>query len=331
MARIDLRVRAWAWVTRRQAPVATMTEEQLRAVQTRAMPDNPVTNWIFGVRPAGTAVSERLIPGPDGNEIPVRIYRPLKSAPGPRPLVVYFHGGGFVFGALRMGDWICGSVAAGVGAVVVSVDYRLAPAHRFPAAVEDGYAALTWAAKNAADLGAAGLEAGGSLGVMGESAGGNLSAVMALLARDRGGPAISHQALLYPVTDMTEASRQTPSARANTNMPFLSAADMAAFRKLYFDPGADAGSDGVLADPKASPLRAADHSGLPPALVVVAEHDPLRDDGTAYAAVLRAAGVPVRLTTYVGQPHGFMNFPGLCRGAEQALAELIAEQRTSLG
>jgi acetyl esterase len=204
MARIDLRVRAWAWLTRRQASVATMTEEQVRAAQVRPMPDSAVTNWIFGVRPAGTMVSDRVIPGPDGNEIPVRIYRPLNPAPGPRPLVVYFHGGGFVFGALRMGDWMCGSVAAGVGAVVVSVDYRLAPTHRFPAAVEDCYAALTWAAKNAADLGAADVGTGGSLGVMGESAGGTLSAVMTLLARDRGGPAITHQALLYPATDMSE-------------------------------------------------------------------------------------------------------------------------------
>ncbi|HEY1706506.1 MAG TPA: alpha/beta hydrolase [Trebonia sp.] len=336
MARIDLRVRAWAWLTRRQASVATMTEEQVRAAQARPMPDSAVTNWICGVRPAGTMVSERVIPGPDGNEVPVRIYRPLNPAPGPRPLVVYFHGGGFVFGALRMGDWICGSVAAGVGAVVVSVDYRLAPGHRFPAAVEDGYAALTWAAKNAADLGAADVGAGGPLGVMGESAGGNLSAVVTLLARDRGGPAISHQALLYPVTDMTEDGSRTPSARANTDMPFLSAADTAAFRNLYFGPDAGRGSEGgpgpggVLADPKASPLRAEDHAGLPPALIQVAEHDPLRDDGTAYAAALRAAGVPVRLTEYVGQPHGFLNFPGLCRGAEQALSELIAEQRSSL-
>jgi acetyl esterase/lipase len=230
---------------------------------------------------------------------------------------------------------MCGSVARGVGAVVVSVDYRLAPTHRFPAAVEDCYAALTWAAEHAAELGA-----GGPIGVMGESAGGNLSAVISLLARDRGGPVIAHQALLYPVTDMTDAGSQTPSVKANANAPILTAQDMTAFRSMYFGPETDSGSGsdsdsdsnsgGDRADPKASPLLAEDHSGLPPALVVIAEHDPLRDDGANYAAALRAAGVPVRFTEYVGMPHGFMNFPGLCRGAPRALAELLTEQKAVL-
>jgi acetyl esterase len=328
MARIDLRVRAWSALTRRQASISTLTGEQVVAMQGRDMPDSIVTRWIFGVKPPGVTARDQKIPGPDGNEIPVRIYTPASPAASPagsRPLVVYFHGGGFVFGTLRMGDWLCGSVAREIGAVVVSVDYRLAPTHHFPAAVEDCYAALTWAATHASDLGA-----GTRLGVMGESAGANLSAVMCLLARDRGGPLISHQALLYPVTDMTDAGSETPSAKANANGPILTAEDMTAFRKLYFGPDADFGPDGDLADPKASPLLAKDHAGLPPALVIVAEHDPLADNGASYAAALRAAGVPVRLTEYEGMPHGFMNFPGLCRGAPRARSELLAEQRRAL-
>jgi acetyl esterase/lipase len=326
MARMDLRVRAWGWVTRRQASVATRSEEDVMALQRRGMPENRMTDLLFGKVAPGVSVRNRAVPGPDV-DIPVRVYTPAGAAAGTRPLVVYYHGGGFVFGYLRMGDWLCGQVAASVGAVVVSVDYRLAPAHRFPAAVEDSYAALTWAAAHArGGMGGAeppmrgvtgGPAPGGKLSVMGESAGGNLSAVMCLLARDRGGPAISHQALIYPATDMTV---QRPDVR----MPFLSGDEMAAYRRMYL------GTDGDPANPWASPLLAADHAKLPPALIQVAEHDPLRDDGTRYAAALRAAGVPVRLTEYVGMPHGFMNFPGLCRGAPQALAELCAEQKAAL-
>src|SRR6266404_5398240 len=199
MARMDLRVRAFAWLTRRQSSVVAMTDEQVIAMQSREFPGGRVTDWIFGSAVPGVDLSERAIPGPD-SDIPARVYRlagPASGA-GPRPLVLYFHGGGFVFGDMRMGDWLCSRVAAGVAAVVVSVDYRLAPRHRFPAAVEDCYAALTWAAANAAELGA-----GGPVGVMGESAGGNLSAVMCLLALEREGPALAHQALLYPATDVT--------------------------------------------------------------------------------------------------------------------------------
>jgi acetyl esterase len=171
---------------------------------------------------------------------------------------------------------------------------------------------VLWAAENAGSLGA-----GGPIGIMGESAGGNLSAVVCLLARDRGGPAISHQVLIYPATDMTSV----PPATANT--PFLTAPEMHAYRVHYL-------ADADPSDPRLSPLLAEDHSKLPPALIQVGEHDPLRDGGVRYAGTLRAAGVPVRLTEYVGMPHGFLNFPGLCRGAPQALAEICAEQKAAL-
>ncbi len=311
MAPIDRRLRVWAWMVRRQASVATRSEAELIAMQSRRIPDNAVTNFVMGKALPGIGVSEQAIPGPD-SDLTVRIYRPAQPAAGPRPLVVNFHGGGFVFGGLRLSDWLCSNVAAAAGAVVVSVDYRLAPRHPFPAAIEDSYAALVWAAENAAVLGA-----GGPIGVMGESAGGNISAVMCLLARDRGGPALSHQTLLYPVTDMTDTG-----PRAITDAPFLSQAEAQAYHRHYL-------GDTDPRDLRASPLLAGDHSKLPPALIQIGEHDPLHDDGVRYAAALRAAGVPVRLTEYVGMPHGYLNFPGLCRLAPQALNEICAEQQAA--
>ena len=313
MAPIDRRLRAWAWLTRRQAPIASLTDAQIIALQQRSVPDSALTRFILGATLPGTQVTDRLIPGPAG-DLPVRVYRPAGAGPAdaPRPLVLNYHGGGFALGDLRLSDWLCSRVAGNVGAVVVSVAYRLAPRNPFPAAVEDSYAALQWAAQNAASLGA-----GGPIGVMGESAGGNLSAVMCLLARDRGGPAISHQVLLYPATDMTGIR---PGAQGTL---FISEPEMLAYRRWYLgdtDPG----------DSRASPLLAADHSRLPPALIQVGEHDPLREDGVRYAAALRAAGVPARLTEYVGMPHGYLNFPGLCRLAPQALTEICAEQSAAL-
>ena len=151
--------------------------------------------------------------------------------------------------------------------------------------------------------------------VMGDSAGGNLSAVVTLMARDRDGPRIAFQGLVYPATDLTLSS---PSIDENADAPVLTKADCVAFRDLYLG-----GQD--PRDPYVSPLFAADHTGLPPALVQVAELDPIRDDGLRYAAALRAAGVPVRTTTYVGMPHGYLSFPGFCRSAPQAMAELCAE------
>jgi acetyl esterase len=311
MAPIDRRVRLWAWMVARQGSIASRSEAEVIALQARHVPDNALTNRIFGAVAPGTVTADRTIPGP-GGDLPVRVYRPVRRNSGARPLIVYFHGGGFVFGDLRLGDWLCSSVAVTVGAVVVSVDYRLAPRHRFPAAVDDCYAALVWASQNAD------LEADGPMGVMGESAGANLSAVTCLLARDRGGPALSHQALLYPPTDMS-----APPIAASAKALFIPQPEVAAYRRHYL-------GDADPRDPRLSPLLADDHSRLPPALIQVGEHDPLRDDGARYAAALRAAGVPVRFTEYVGMPHGFLNFPGLCRSAPQALAELCAEQRAAL-
>ena len=311
MGRVDRRVLLWNWAIRRQGSIGTKSDAQIVALQARRTPSNALTNRIFGSVAPGTVVADRTIAGP-GGELAIRVYRPANDGSGSRPLVVYFHGGGFVLGDLRLGDWMCSQVAVTVGAVVVSVAYRLAPSHPFPAAVDDCYAAVVWAAQNASELGAE-----GPMGVMGESAGANLSAVVCLLARDRGGPDIAHQALLYPPTDMTRESSGAVDAL------IIPASETRAFRRLYL-------GDADPRDRRVSPLLADDHGRLPPALIQVAEHDPLREDGIRYAAALRRAGVPVRLTEYIGMPHGYLNFPGVCRGAAQALAELCAEQAAAL-
>lgn len=318
MAPIDRRVRLLAWLVRRQGSIGAKSDAEIIAMQSRHTPSNAFANRIFGTVVAGAQVRDLAIAGPAG-DIVVRVYRPARSDLVAPAMIVNFHGGGFIFGDLRLSDWVCSSVAVAVGAVVVSVDYRLAPAHRFPAAVDDCYAALVWAAENAAELcaGGPGLDAAPRIGVMGESAGGNLAAVVCLLARDRGGPLISHQALLYPPTDLT---RMSPRAAASL---IISASDMLAFRRLYL-------GEADPADPRVSPLLAESHAGLPPALIQVGEHDPLREDGARYAEALRSAGVPVRFTEYVGMPHGYLNFPGVCRGAQQALAELCSDQAAAL-
>lgn len=315
MARLDLRVRLLARALRASSSITTMDAAAIARAQTTTIPHNPATDLLFGGVAAGVALTDATAAGQTG-PIPVRVYRPTAAGAGPLPLVVNIHGGGWVLGSLDQSDWLCSEVAAGVGAVVVSLDYRLAPGHPWPAAGEDCYAALVDLVERAAELGADPR----CVAVMGDSAGGNLSAVVALMARDRSGPAIAFQALLYPATDLTLGS---PSIEENAQAPIIGKADVLAFRDHYLgaqDPR----------DPYASPLFAADHAGLPPALVQVAEHDPIRDDGLRYAEALRAAGVPVRATTYVGMPHGYLSFPRFCRAAPQALAELTAELRAAL-
>ena len=288
------------------ASVATLTAEEITRNSGAGAPEL-FASILMGTRPRGVTSEDRTV-----NGIPIRVYTPTGAATA-RPLIVYFHGGGFVVGDLRGGDWICGTVAKDLGAIVVSVDYRLAPKHPFPAGVDDCVAALGWAAAHAGELGADEAR----LGVMGESAGGNLAAVVALMARDAGGPVIRHQALLYPVT----GAFGSESRRVNADAFILTAADMAKFGELY------AGDD---EDWRVSPLKAASLAGLPPALIEVAAHDPLHDDGVQYAAALRAAGVEVRLLDYPAMPHGFLNFPRFARDAKAALAAVVEAQRAAL-
>ncbi|MDK1361959.1 alpha/beta hydrolase [Arthrobacter sp. zg-Y1219] len=314
MAKLDLRVRLVGKVLARTS-VAHKSEEQILADQQRTIKHNPVVDWVLGGRAPGVKIRNETAAGAEGR-IPVRVYRP-KDAADTLPLVVLIHGGGWTVGNLDIYDGLASTIARDARAVVVSLEYRLAPAHPWPAAAEDCYAALLEVAERAAEWEAD----AGRLAVVGDSAGGNLAAVLTLMSRDRSGPAIAFQGLIYPATDLTLGSA---SIEENAHAPILTKEDILRYGSLYVPDLAD------RSNPYASPLLAPDHTGLPPALVQVAEHDPIRDDGLRYAAALRAAGVPVRVTTYVGMPHGYLAFPRLCRSAPQALAELSAELRRQL-
>jgi acetyl esterase/lipase len=314
VARLDLRVRL-AGRAFGSLSIARMDDARLARVQQQRIPHNPLTDLVFGAVARGVELTDESAAGAEG-PVPVRVYRPHGAGAGPLPLVVDFHGGGWTIGSLDSADWLSSNVAVSLPAVVVSVDYRLAPQHRWPIAAEDCYAALVDLVDRAGELGADPAR----VAVMGDSAGGNLAAVVSLMSRDRSGPAIGFQGLLYPATDLTLGS---PSIERNAHAPILTRDDVVAFRDHYLG-----GQDPRL--PYASPLHAADHRGLPPALVQVAEHDPIRDDGLRYADALRSAGVPVRTTEYVGMPHGYLSFPRLCRCAPQALAELCREMGTAL-
>jgi acetyl esterase len=245
---------------------------------------------------AQAASAEDLaIPGP-ASPLPARLYRPAAAAGG-LPLLVFFHGGGFVFGSLDSHyDGLCRAICGEARAVVLSVDYRLAPEHPFPAATEDCAMATRHAAAQATAWGADPAR----LVVAGGSAGGNLAAVTALRLRDEGGPKLAGQLLIYPVVDLPAP---TPSYRDFAEGHHLTAADMRWFWEQYLADPADG------AHPYAAPLRAASLAGLPPAHLLTAEYDPLRDEGEAYAAALRKAGVAVDLVREQGMIHGFLAFP----------------------
>ena len=250
------------------------------------------------------SVSELVIPGPAG-DLAARVYRPV--AGGPAPTVVLFHGGGWVIGDLDTHDNMARSICRDCSAVVVSVDYRLAPENPFPAAVEDALAATEWVGERLADFG--GSE---KLAVAGDSAGGNLSAVVAQQLRDAGGPAIAAQLLIYPAVDVTG---EYASRLENAEGYFLDLATMAWFMNHY------AADPAHHTDPRVSPLRHHDLTGLPPAVVVTAEFDPLRDEGEAYAAELSAAGVPVEVRRFDGMIHGFFDMGGFSPAAQAAVDE----------
>jgi acetyl esterase len=258
-------------------------------------------------------VEERMIPGLAG-DLRLRVYAPVAS--GRLPVLVYFHGGGWVIGSLDTHDSICRGLANAAGCLLVSVDYRLAPEHKFPAAAEDAYAATVWVADNATMLEADGAR----LAIGGDSAGGNLAAVVALMARDRAGPAITHQLLLYPVTDY---SFDTLSYRENADGYGLSRDDMVWFWRHYLSVEAEG------EHPYASPLKTDDLSGLPPVLVITAEFDPLRDEGQAYAARLGAAGVRVASTCYPGTIHGFLAMAAVLDQGREAIQEAGAALRAA--
>jgi acetyl esterase len=313
---LDLRLRAFLLLLRvtRATSVGDGSPKQIARLRSYRAPRSTLMDRLLGSMAPDVEVSDRRIPS-RGGPLPVRLYRPRLGHDASRlgqrlPVVLAFHGGGWTIGTLEQGDRMCSQIASRTGSLVVAVDYRLAPENGYPAAREDARHALVWVTDAADELGVDPSR----LAVLGDSAGGNLAAVTCLQARDEGGPPIRFQVLLYPAVDLLV--EETQDVRRET--PLLRAADAEVFRRFYLGPHGDP------RDPYVSPLRASTLAGLPPALVVTAEYDLLRESGRQYAQRLAADGVPVRHTDYVGMPHGFVSLPGVCRSAPQALAEVCA-------
>jgi acetyl esterase len=287
-------------------PIEAMTPSEARAqmeatAQSRKAEPLPVAR-----------LEERTVPGPAGG-IRLRLYWP--EAPAPAPAIAYYHGGGHVIGSLDTHDLIARNLCSGAGALVASVDYRMGPEHKVPAAVEDSFSALEWLHKSAANLGADPAR----LGVHGDSAGANLAAVVALLARDRGGPELRLQSLVYPVGDYTLSGASYRKYAQGYGL--LTRDSMAWFARHYLRTPSDA------EDWRASPLKAASFAGVAPAVVVTAECDVLHDDGESYAAALRAAAVPVEYREYPGMIHGFLGMVPLVDDAMNAQRQIWAAFR----
>nr|AEM45110.1 hypothetical protein [uncultured organism] len=250
----------------------------------------------------------------EGTEIGARVYTP--EAAGPHPVVVFFHGGGWVICSLDSHDNVARAICRDADAIVVSVDYRMAPEHRFPVAVHDSFAATRWIAANAASFGGDPSR----LAVCGDSAGGNLSAVVSQMARDAGGPPITFAALIYPAVDMTA---EGGSLTENASGYFLEHETMNWFMNHYL-------SDADRANPLASPLLHPDLSNLPPCFIATCEYDPLRDEGEAYGAALRNNGVAAEVKRYDGLIHAAVNMTGVLDGGRQLVADVADRLRTAL-
>lgn len=288
-------------------PLATQSVEDVRA-------GFDLLPLLLGEPEPVAGVHDDVVPGP-ADPIPVRRYLP--DVAGPLPVLVWFHGGGFVLGGLDSHDHLCRALANGAGCAVVAVDYRLAPEHPYPAAVEDAWAALREVVGRAAEWG---LDPG-RVAVAGDSAGGNLAAVTAVRARDEGGPALRHQLLVYPVTDL-RPHPEWPSRVENARGYVLTTELMDWFHDHYLG---EAGG----ADPSASPILVDDLAGVAPATVVVAGYDPLRDEGVAFADRLRAAGVPVSVHGYDGATHLFLQLAPIAEVGRRGLDRVAAELRAA--
>jgi acetyl esterase len=289
-------------------PVETLTPREAR-LQMEA------GTVMLGRLPEVGRVEDHVLPGP---ETPLRVRLTAPAAGGPFPGLIYFHGGGWVTGSLFSHDHLCRALTRAAGVAVISTEYRLAPEHPFPAAVDDAEAAARWVAGHAAGLG---LDPA-RLAVGGDSAGGTLAAAVARRARDQGGPDLAFQLLLYPATD---ADLDTSSYRENADGYMLTRAAMAWYWDLYVP------DLSLRSHPDAAPLRAGDLTGLPPALVVTAEYDVLRDEGEAYARRLAEAGVAARLVRYDGMIHGFLRRHHLLDRGKAALDEVAGALRDALG
>lgn len=267
-----------------------------------------LASWTAGDPPAVGAVRDDALPGPAG-PIPIRLYTPLDAGSGPLPGMVFFHGGGWVAGDLETHDGVCRRLANASGCRLIAVDYRLAPEHPFPAGYDDAFAAIRAIAVQAEDLGVDPMR----LGVAGDSAGAGLAAAVCLAAR-ADGPALAFQLLICPILDMAEESASRIELAEGH---FLDQATLERDLALYAPPD--------RADPRVSPLRAGDLTGLPPAFIHTAEFDPFRDEGLAYARRLAEAGVSVTETCHEGLIHYFYAMPRVITRAEAALAEMGSE------
>ncbi len=268
---------------------------------------------LLGAPESVARIENRTIPGPAG-EIPLRLYWPERL--GPLPILVFFHGGGWVIGDLDTHDVLCRSLTNGAACLVVSVDYRLAPEAKFPAAPQDCYAATVWVAAHAAEL----QGDAARIAVGGDSAGGNLAAVVSQMAQEQGGPPLVFQLLIYPATDFTA---DNAALSENGSGYGLTSDDMHWFGNHYLTTPAEG------THPLASPHLAAVVHDLPPALVITAEFDPLRDEGEAYGRRLQQAGVPVTISRYPGMIHGFLSLAAFMDQGRQGIAESCAALRAA--
>jgi acetyl esterase len=305
-------VRLLGSVTRSSRPLSELTDDELIAARNRLnrLRASKAARVIAGFPHRHVAIEQRALPLPD-RTLPIRVYRPVRYQ-GVLPLVVHFHGGGFALGTAAQTDWLNSGVAALTPALVVSVDYRLAPEHPFPASTQDAFDTVDRVRECASDLNAN----PGPLALMGDSAGGNLAAVAAVHARNTDVD-VALQVLIYPVVDFTDAMLSYPSAVENPDDPILTPTTLTAFRRIWL-------RDNDPADPLISPLLTSDLRGVAPALVQTARFDPLRDQGSAYARRLGDVGALQALTEYPHAAHAFIAAPAVNRGARHARREIIA-------
>lgn len=288
--------------------IETVTDIPAHRAKRAKLQASPVGRWLFGAPTSAVDIDEVEITGLDVGGRQAVVYRP-RGAGRSRPVVINYHGGGWVQGNPEQSGWLASRVAARTGSVVISPVYRLAPEHPYPAAADDAWTVLRWVADHADELG---VDAG-RIVVMGDSAGGNLAAVTALRSRDEDGPTLRGQVLIYPAVEMYD---KYPSEIRLADAPLLSSASMRAFVRLYL------GDQYGVEDAYASPIRAASLAGLPEAFIATAALDPLLDNGTRYRDALLSNGTVVEHRNYDGAIHGFMSLPGVSPPAEQALRDM---------
>ena len=304
-----------------EALLGSMKDAGAKPFETMTPAEARVAAWAFkdlgGPPEAVASLHHRFVPGPTA-DLPVRIYRPSGAGDEDLPGLVYFHGSGWVVLNIEICDAFSRALANRTGCVVVAVNYQKAPEHKFPIPLDDCYAATRWVFDNAGEVGVDPTR----IGVIGDSAGGNLAAAVTLRARDENGPPLAYQVLVYPAV---QYGWDTPSALANAEGFLLQRASMEYFWTHYVRSPSDA------EHPYCSPLAAEDHAGLPPALIVSAEFDPLCDDGRNYANKLEAAGVPTKFSVYDGMIHGFLWMSGVLDQSKALVDEIGREVRAVLG